>query len=163
MEKRRGRPTNAEKLRRDSTSSMGSVGSCIEVMWEGKRKTKEEGEEGEQERAMKKNTKIGGQQEREVGGRRGMEEEEEGREGWIKEGEVKVMVWKLMEKGVEIGEKGVEEGMKEIWQKLELEVEVREAKRIGKGDKKGEGMVLVKLGSVEQKRKVMEAKKKLRG
>ncbi|EFN90024.1 hypothetical protein EAI_06600 [Harpegnathos saltator] len=51
----------------------------------------------------------------------------------------------------------------EVWRKLELELEMREVKRIGKEEKKGEGMVLVKLGSVEEKRKVMEAKKKLKG
>ncbi|EFN85015.1 hypothetical protein EAI_14345 [Harpegnathos saltator] len=40
---------------------------------------------------------------------------------------------------------------------------MRKVKRLGKGQKEGEGMVLVKLGSLEEKRKVMEAKKKLRG
>ncbi|EFN87353.1 hypothetical protein EAI_02127 [Harpegnathos saltator] len=64
---------------------------------------------------------------------------------------------------VEIGEKGVEEGVNKIWRRLELEVEMREVKRIGKGRKEGEGMVLVKLGNWEEKRKVMELKKKLRG
>ncbi|EFN81567.1 hypothetical protein EAI_05408 [Harpegnathos saltator] len=40
---------------------------------------------------------------------------------------------------------------------MELEVEMREVKRLGEGQKEGEGMVLVKLGSPEEKRKVMEA------
>ncbi|EFN85896.1 hypothetical protein EAI_12283 [Harpegnathos saltator] len=57
----------------------------------------------------------------------------------------------------------VEEDVKEIWRRMELEVEMREMKRIGKGQKEGKGMVLAKLGSLEEKRKVIEAKKKLRG
>ncbi|EFN89600.1 hypothetical protein EAI_04348 [Harpegnathos saltator] len=40
---------------------------------------------------------------------------------------------------------------------------MREVKKIGKEEKKGEGMVLVKFESVEEERKVMEAKKKLKG
>ncbi|EFN80936.1 hypothetical protein EAI_02880 [Harpegnathos saltator] len=68
-----------------------------------------------------------------------------------------------MVRGVEIGDKGVEEDVKEIWRRLEWEVEMREVKRIGKRKKEGEGMVFVKLGSWEEKRKVMEAKQKLRG
>ncbi|EFN81027.1 hypothetical protein EAI_05498 [Harpegnathos saltator] len=64
---------------------------------------------------------------------------------------------------VEMGEKGVEEGVKEIWKRMELEVDMKEVRRLGEGQREGEGTVLVKLGSMEEKRKVMEAKKKLRG
>ncbi|EFN88061.1 hypothetical protein EAI_15286 [Harpegnathos saltator] len=60
---------------------------------------------------------------------------------------------------VEIGVKGMEEGVKEVWRRMELKVEMREVKRPGNGQKEEDGMVLVKLDSLKEKRKVMEAKK----
>lgn len=58
----------------------------------------------------------------------------------------------------------VSDGVKELWEKMEMELEeVREMVRIGRVDKEGRGMVVVKLKGSEEKRRVMGAKKGLRG
>lgn len=71
----------------------------------------------------------------------------------------------LVIRGINMGGKGVEEEVKELWRKMELkeEIEAKEVRKIGREDSKGRGMILIKLESLEVKKRVMEAKKKLRG
>ena len=58
----------------------------------------------------------------------------------------------------------VEVGVRKLWERMGLEgVGVKEVARIGRVGGEGRGMVLVKLAGREEKRKVMEAKKKLKG
>ena len=55
-------------------------------------------------------------------------------------------------------------GVRKLWERMGLEgVGVKEVARIGRVGGEGRGMVLVKLAGREEKRKVMEAKKKLKG
>lgn len=46
---------------------------------------------------------------------------------------------------------------------MEIKEEVMEIRKVGGLDRKGKGMILVRLRGVEEKRKIMEARKKLRG
>lgn len=71
----------------------------------------------------------------------------------------------LVIRGINMGGKGVEEEVKELWRKMELkeEIEAKEVRKIGREDSKRRGMILIKLESLEVKKRVMEAKKKLRG
>ena len=58
----------------------------------------------------------------------------------------------------------VEVGVRKLWDRMGLEgVGVKEVARIGREGGDGRGMVLVKLAGREEKRKVMEARKKLKG
>ena len=57
----------------------------------------------------------------------------------------------------------VEVGVKKLWERMGLErVGMKEVARIGRAGGDGRGMVLVKLAGTEEKRKVMEARKKLK-
>lgn len=59
MEKKRGRPLKAERFRRDSMSSIGSLGESLESLWWNKRKGRGEEEERElDENVFKKSAKI---------------------------------------------------------------------------------------------------------
>lgn len=53
----------------------------------------------------------------------------------------------LVIRGINMGGKGVEEEVKELWRKMELkeEIEAKEVRKIGREDGKGRGMILVKL------------------
>lgn len=66
-------------------------------------------------------------------------------------------------KGLIIREKGVKEVAEDLWKELEVREGIKEVKRVGGLDREGRGMALVKMESLEGKKKVMEAKKKLRG
>lgn len=66
-------------------------------------------------------------------------------------------------KGLIIREKGVEEVAEDLWKELEVREGIKEVKRVGGLDREGRGMALIKMESLEDKKKVMEAKKKLRG
>ncbi|XP_036145349.1 trichohyalin isoform X1 [Monomorium pharaonis] len=69
----------------------------------------------------------------------------------------------IIVKGIKIGEGKVEETIKELWGEMGIEESLREVRRVGGVDREGRGMMLVKLGSLESKRRVMEAKKRLKG
>ncbi|XP_053999875.1 uncharacterized protein LOC128887701 [Hylaeus anthracinus] len=59
--------------------------------------------------------------------------------------------------------KGKEEVVEEIWGKIGAKEKVEEVRRIGKVDREGRGRLLVKMEGVEGKRKVMMAKRELKG
>lgn len=66
-------------------------------------------------------------------------------------------------KGVEIKEGKRREAVEKVLEIIRARVEVREVKRIARDrDREGE-MILVRLGSEEQRKEVMERKAKLRG
>lgn len=66
-------------------------------------------------------------------------------------------------KGLMIGEREVKEVVETLWREMEVKGEFRGVKRVGGLDREGRGMALVEMESWESKRKVIEAKRKLRG
>ena len=67
-------------------------------------------------------------------------------------------------RGMEIEGEEVEKEVKKLWTRLGVdEGGIKEVRRVGRTGKTGNGMVLVKLEGREEKRKVMEARRKLKG
>lgn len=66
-------------------------------------------------------------------------------------------------KRLEVREGGRREIVEGVIKNIEVEVEIEEVKRIGGDRKRERKMVLVKLENEEQKRKMMEKKKNLKG
>lgn len=69
----------------------------------------------------------------------------------------------IIVKGVKTEGKEGKEVIKELWDQMEIKEEVMEIRKVGGLDRKGKGMILVRLRGVEEERKIMEARKKLRG
>ncbi|XP_054016866.1 uncharacterized protein LOC128897165 [Hylaeus anthracinus] len=69
----------------------------------------------------------------------------------------------LIIKGVKVEGKGKEEVVEEIWGRIGVKEKVEEVRRIGKVDRKGRGRLKVKMEEVEEKRKVITAKRELKG
>ena len=65
--------------------------------------------------------------------------------------------------GVGGGEE-VEKEVKKLWARMGMEDEgIREVRRVGRTGKEGSGLVVMKLAGRDEKRKVMEARRKLKG
>lgn len=69
----------------------------------------------------------------------------------------------IIVKGVKTEGKEGKEVIKELWDQMEIKEEVMEIRKVGGLDRKGKGMILMRLRGVEEERKIMEARKKLRG
>lgn len=102
-------------------------------------------EEGERERL-----------ERMVGRMRDMERKLE----WREREEMKK---NIVMRGLKVGEGNIETGIEKVMKDIGVEVRIEEVRRIKTGKGEWGEMVVVKLGSEEEKKKVMEGKKKLRG
>lgn len=59
---------------------------------------------------------------------------------------------KIVIRGVNIGGKGIEEKIKKLWRKIEVE-EIKRVRKIGKERNRGGGIVLPRLESLEAKKK----------
>lgn len=66
-------------------------------------------------------------------------------------------------KGVKEGKGELEKRVKQILKRLKVEVKVVEIKRLERGRREWGEMVMVKVRSEEEERKVIENKKKLKG
>lgn len=66
-------------------------------------------------------------------------------------------------KGIRVQGVEIEKEIEELWETMEIRAEVKEVRKIGRVDKEGRGMVLVKMRGREEKRKVFEGKRKLKG
>ncbi|XP_053989896.1 uncharacterized protein LOC128882336 [Hylaeus volcanicus] len=69
----------------------------------------------------------------------------------------------LIIKDVKVEGKGKEEVVEEIWGRIGVKEKIEEVRRIGKVDREGRGRLMVKMEGVEGKRKVMMARRKLKG
>jgi len=54
-------------------------------------------------------------------------------------------------------------GLEKVWKKLGVEVKVEEVKKVRAGGGREGGIVIVKVGSEEEKKGIMQSKRKLRG
>ena len=66
-------------------------------------------------------------------------------------------------KGLKKGDTSVEERVRELMGELKTEVEIRGVRIVGRREESKGEMVIVKLGSIEQKRRVLERKMVLKG
>src|SRR5436190_9747800 len=69
----------------------------------------------------------------------------------------------IVVRGLEVREGKRREGAEKLLKDIEAKVEIMEVKKVGEDREKGSEMVIIRLGSEEQKWEVMEKKKKLRG
>lgn len=83
-------------------------------------------------------------------------------EKWKEEEERQKRKRNIIIKGVDKKEKGIEEIVAELWRVMEVKGKTEEIRKIGKGDKKGRNMILVKMENKEGKIEVMRKKNKLR-
>lgn len=111
-----------------------------------------------------------------TGGRGGCSMKEGGREGVegmverIRDMERK-LEWREREKkkrnivmkGLKVGKGRIEVEIEKVMSNIGVKVRIEEVRRIKTGKEEWGEMVVVKLGSEEKKKKVMEGKKKLRG
>jgi len=105
-------------------------------------------------------------------GKEGIGREGEKTEGWkerVKRLERKIERKEREERRKNIVVKGLKEedenakGLEKVWKKLGVEVKVEEVKRVRAGGGRGGGIVIVKVGSEEEKKGIMQSKRKLRG
>lgn len=67
-------------------------------------------------------------------------------------------------RGVKVEECDIKEVVKDLWGKMGVDMEgVKEVYRVGKVGREGIGMLVVKMKGMEEKKRVMEAKRNLRG
>ncbi|XP_076671525.1 uncharacterized protein LOC143370375, partial [Andrena cerasifolii] len=149
--------------RREGGEEEGLLEGMIrEMMLEMRRMREEMGRDREERRMMEKEIRMEREEmKKEREDRRRSEEEwREERRRWEEEmREERVRRGGLVEKlgKIEEWDRRIEEGM-EV-----MEKGIKEVVRIGRIGKEGSGMVLVRLERREEKRKVMEAKRKLKG
>lgn len=81
---------------------------------------------------------------------------------WKEEEERQKRKRNIILKGVDKKEKGTEEIVAELWRMMEVKGKTKEIREIGRGDKKGKSMMLVKMESKKGKRGVMRKENKLK-
>lgn len=69
----------------------------------------------------------------------------------------------IVMKALKVGEGRIEVGIEKVMSNIGVKVRIEGMRRIKTGKEEWREMVVVKLGSEEKKKKVMEGKKKLRG
>lgn len=69
----------------------------------------------------------------------------------------------ILLKGLKKGEGGLKENVEEVMKRIGVEVKVEEIRKIEAGKRERGNMVMVKVGSEDEKRRIMQSKWKLKG
>lgn len=155
-----------ERVLNDMINEMGDE---VRKQMDKSREEKEELKRSIEKRVRIEELEMGGAQEKGGiinGGRGGYEVSEKNRrlERRLEIGEKAERRRNVIIKGVEVKERRRKEEVEEILDAIGAKVEIKEIKKIGEGTERGKGeMLLVKLGSEEQKWDIIEKNKILRG